>query len=52
MILAGEDPIDTVLCPRMDAAGADLNKVAVIAPDTYYEEMHKMPQLGNPDLMN
>ena len=52
MILAGEDPIDTVLCPRMDAAGADLNKVAVIAPDTYYEEMHKMPQLGDPDLMN
>lgn len=52
VILAGEDPIDTVLCPRMDAAGADLNKVAVIAPDTYYEEMHKMPQLGNPDLMN
>lgn len=37
VILAGEDPIDTVLCPRMDAAGADLNKVAVIAPDTYYE---------------
>ena len=36
----------------MDAAGADLNKVAVIAPDTYYEEMHKMPQLGDPDLMN
>ena len=52
VILAGEDPIDTVLCPRMDAAGADLNKVAVIAPDTYYEEMHKMPQLGDPDLMN
>lgn len=52
VILAGEDPIDMVLCPRMDAAGADLNKVAVIAPDTYYEEMHKMPQLGDPDLMN
>ena len=52
VILAGEDPIDTVLCPRMDAAGADLNKVAVIAPDIYYEEMHKMPQLGDPDLMN
>ena len=52
VILAGEDPIDAVLCPRMDAAGADLNKVAVIAPDTYYEEMHKMPQLGDPDLMN
>ena len=45
VILAGEDPIDTVLCPRMDAAGADLNKVAVIAPDTYYEEMHKMSRL-------
>lgn len=52
VILAGEDPIDTVLCPRMDAAGADLNKVAVITPDTYCEEMHKMPQLGDPDLMN
>ena len=43
VILAGEDPIDTVLCPRMDAAGADLNKVAVIAPDTYYEEIYTLP---------
>ena len=52
MILAGEDPIDAVLCPRMAAAGADLGKVVVIDSDAYYEKKGKMPYLGDPDLVN
>ena len=52
VILAGEDPIDAVLCPRMAAAGADLGKVVVIDSDVYYEKKGKMPYLGDPDLVN
>lgn len=52
VILAGEDPIDAVLCPRMAAAGADLGKVVVIDSDAYYEKKGKMPYLGDPDLVN
>ena len=43
VILAGEDPIDAVLCPRMAAAGADLGKVVVIDTDAYYEKKGKCP---------
>lgn len=52
VILAGEDPIDAVLCPRMAAAGADLGQVVVIDPDVFYEKTKKMPCLGDPDLVN
>lgn len=52
VILAGEDPIDAVLCPRMAAAGADLGKVVVIDSDAYYKKKGKMPYLGDPDLVN
>lgn len=52
VILAGEDPIDAVLCPRMAAAGADLGKVVVIDSDVYYKKKGKMPYLGDPDLVN
>lgn len=52
VILAGEDPIDAVLCPRMAATGADLGKVVVIDSDAYYEKKGKMPYLGDPDLVN
>ena len=40
VILAGEDPIDAVLCPRMAAAGADLGKVVVIDSDVYLSLIH------------
>ena len=52
VILAGEDPIDAVLCPRMAAAGADLGQVVVIDPDVFYEKTKKMPCLEDPDLVN
>lgn len=52
VILAGEAPIDAVLCPRMAAAGANLGKVVVIDSDAYYEKKGKMPYLGDPDLVN
>ena len=41
VILAGEDSIDAVLCPRMAAAGADLGKVVVIDSDAC-----EFPQCG------
>lgn len=52
VILAGEGPIDAVLCPRMAAAGADLGQVVVIDPDVFYEKTKKIPCLGDPDLVN
>ena len=45
LILAGEDSPETVLRPRLLAAGADIGKVAIITPEQYFTDKHKMPDI-------
>lgn len=52
VILSGEDPVDSVLLPRMAAAGVDLDRVMTLDMDSYYRSRGKMPYLDDPEFMN
>lgn len=51
LILAGEDSPETVLRPRLLAAGADINKVAIITPEQYFADKHKMPDIEDEGML-
>lgn len=52
VILSGEDPVDSVLLPRMAAAGVNLDRVMTLDMDSYYRSRGKMPYLDDPEFMN
>lgn len=51
LILAGEDSPETVLRPRLLAAGADIGKVAIITPEQYFADKHKMPDIEDEGML-
>lgn len=52
VIFSAEDQLDTVLKPRLEAAGADLNKVWAVEPGSYFEDTGEMPYLDDPKTVN
>lgn len=52
IIFSGEDQMDAVWKPRLEAAGADSEKVRAIDPGTYWAETGEMPYLDNPTTLN
>ena len=48
VIFSAEDQLDSVLRPRLEAAGADLNKVWAVEPGSYFEDVGEMPYLDDP----
>ena len=52
VVLSGEDPVDSVLLPRMAAAGANLDRVMALDMDTYYRSKGKLPYLDDPEFMH
>lgn len=50
VILAGEDSVDTVLCPRLKAVEADFEKIQVAASNYYYRMTGKTPYLDDESL--
>ena len=51
LILAGEDSPETVLRPRLLAVGADIGKVAIITPEQYFSDKHKMPDIEDEGML-
>ena len=51
LILAGEDSPETVLRPRLLAAGANISKVAIITPEQYFADKHKMPDIEDAEML-
>ena len=51
LILAGEDSPETVLRPRLLAVGADIGKVAIITPEQYFADKHKMPDIEDEGML-
>lgn len=49
VIFSAEDQLDSVLRPRLEAAGADLNKVWAVEPGSYFEDVGEMPYLDDPE---
>ena len=47
IIFTGEDRMDSVWKPRLEAAGADPEKVLAIDPGTYWAQTGEMPYLDN-----
>lgn len=47
IIFSGEDQMDAVWKPRLEAAGADPEKVLAIDPGTYWAQTGEMPYLDN-----
>ena len=47
IIFSGEDRMDAVWKPRLEAAGADPEKVLAIDPGTYWAQTGEMPYLDN-----
>lgn len=52
VIFSAEDQLDSVLKPRLEAAGADLNKVWAVEPGSYFEDTGEMPYLDDPKTIN
>lgn len=52
VIFSAEDQLDTVLKPRLEAAGANLNKVWAVEPGSYFEDTGEMPYLDDPKTVN
>lgn len=52
IIFSGENQMDAVWKPRLEAAGADSEKVRAIDPGTYWAETGEMPYLDNPTTLN
>ena len=52
VIFSGEDQMDAVWKPRLEAAGADPEKVRAIDPGTYWDDTGEMPYLDNPTTLN
>lgn len=52
VIFTGEDQMDAVWKPRLEAAGADSEKVWASDPGTYWTETGEMPYLDNSRTLN
>ena len=52
LIFSGEDQMDAVWKPRLEAAGADPEKVWAIDPGTYWTETGEMPYLDNSAILD
>lgn len=52
VIFSAEDQLDSVLKPRLEAAGANLNKVWAVEPGSYFEDTGEMPYLDDPKTIN
>lgn len=50
VILAGEDSVDAVLCPRLKAVEADFEKIQVATSNYYYHQTGQMPYLDDESL--
>lgn len=52
VIFSAEDQLDAVLKPRLEAAGANLNKVWAVEPGSYFEDTGEMPYLDDSKTVN